>query len=215
MDTFASKPGNINVNFARYFRLKWGWAIVGPVLAVVLALAGPVIWPGKSRVWYFVGALALAPVVAAYSTRTHFAKGCLLPGRVISNTPLLVASITDLANGRDDKEYYCLAVQSVPAGIFDGQAPALGDECPVVAMFAPNSGKPFWSGFDPRPVKLASGDATVFETACSRLDDEDLQQLDLALQLTRPTKPGRWCVDVSEIGGGTSGWPNEKLGKPV
>lgn len=208
--TQAARPGNIKASVPRLLRTD-RWLLVPGVVGVIMLVLGLAL-PNKKMTVMGPGIALLGTVGSVQRRRAKFRQGCLLPGLVVSADPVLVATVSDLSSGADEK-YTMAAVVRVPASHFPAP-PSVGDSCPVCALYSGDLRKPAWNGFDPTPIWTATDDPAQLGAALERFNDDDWAELDAAIRkVPTPLKPGFYRVDITDTIGGISGWTPKQLGK--
>ena len=195
--TQASDPGEISASLLVYARHYWTEELGNLALIVGFLILGPTVGPLFYVLAAFPGLLVLLSLV---NGRRIFRHGCLNPGLIVSTSPPLYATLTDLT--RCDAPFPAVRV------IKKRFAPVVGDfaegtRLATVADYDQGEPQdrdlPHWVGFMPRPVDCGTRDPEVVQRSLARLAPEEWAKLERAIeQLPRPLKPGITPVFVEQ-----------------
>ncbi len=196
LGTAASNPGDLRVNYVRYFLAFPDRPLVlAAVLLGALALAWWVHW----GFWILAGLAALVNLFFWYGVRMHFRYGCVNPARVVATDPYLVAVVTDLNTGGGGN-WDVVKILRQPLGRMTGGPPALGDRLATVALYRGNVDASHWDDFFPKVVNCVTTDEAEIERVFRSLGPQEWKELDEGLrQVPRPYEPGLYRVDLTDI----------------
>ncbi|WP_420572602.1 DUF3239 domain-containing protein [Kordia sp.] len=194
-DTFASNPGNANLNpfiwlfhdFKIIFTLS---ALFGLSIFLTIKFSG----------WFSILAVLFLAINIFYWLRKkeHFKSGDSNGGIVVSMHPTLVAVTTDLTKGFGEfpvvKIITCNTLKNVK----------IGDKIATVALYSASEDDelPHWIDFHPIPLSYATNNIQVLKRTLTSYDNE--QWKDLQNRLEEIKKPYQEGLYKSEIQ--TSDW---------
>jgi hypothetical protein len=171
--TFASIPGNIDLQFLRYIRyFPWAVAIPGGLALITIACAFVF---GFKQPWTGLAAIGLAAILAQLALlyrdgQTHFRHGCVNPAIVIRTNPLVIAVYSDLSTS-DENFHPAVKVMRHPR-LRSDQFQA-GDRCATVSLYSGNFAKPKWKNFNPLLVNVATDDMEVVAISMARIPEDE------------------------------------------
>lgn len=221
----ASRPANIQPMHSRLLRgnrnalIVLSFVTIGAISSAILLATG-----GAKSKRPATGGIVLAAVAASTikANRTRFQQGMLLPGVIISEKPLLYATLADMSRTDDARAFDVLAVRSCPRWIFPaGAQPKVGDRIPVCALYhSPPyiTGRPaHWDQLLPEPAHLATTDENVIADAAARIPAQEWLALDAALKQPQAAlvHNATFRVDVSTYTNIPTAWPADTIGKPT
>ncbi len=103
-NTYATNPGGIKVDLLRTMRWDWWLFALAAVVAVGAFFFGLLVVK-KNGVTYGVPFACLAaPFMMQMQNNRRFQSGALIPGYVVQADPCLVAALSDMGTGKDDRE---------------------------------------------------------------------------------------------------------------
>lgn len=185
-DTVASNPGQISVQWTRFFRafprIPIGFGIV--ITALLYLLITRSLW------W----ALPLVVVLVLLSLivsriKTQFRAGDTNPAVVVSQQPPLVAVLSDLTMGIGD--FPIIKILRQPLRVCGLDAATPGTRLVTVALYNfPVNDAPHWSDFDPVIVQAATTNSEIHQERLASIDPEHWQQLEDALATLPARTPG-------------------------
>ncbi|MFY8073681.1 MAG: DUF3239 domain-containing protein [Pirellula sp.] len=189
----ASNPGNLDVQYLRWFKSYPMWPLVWfSTLAIFTLLSIFLHWV------FWIPAVLLLVMNLLYWRRVsdHFHHGCANPGVVLSLEPMLIAVATDLTMG--DGQYPVIKIIEKKLASICGNPPKVGSIVPTVALYQPSM-KPdqtHWADFDPRPVDCATSDLGEIKRVIESFTPEDLKELHSWIQqVPRPYQPGLYPIE--------------------
>jgi hypothetical protein len=185
--SFASHPGRVQASrwrVARSYPL-WptllGFFWIASLLAVVDGFD-----------WEAIALFAIVSLVNyAYwaSIRSWFWRGDVCPAVIVSEKPLLVATLADLTAGEDS--YPAVKIRREPALRFPGTAGRAGKTVACIARYDGSPGDRCWTNFHPRPVLCATAEEAESKRLIAEISRERWKELQAAIQrLPRPFRPG-------------------------
>lgn len=204
--TMASNPGNIRVSKFRYIRVYPKWFMIWHGLALISILLC------IYSLWFIPLALFFVFCVWFYWHRikSQFMHGCTNPSQVISISPGLIATYTDLTKGIN--EYPIIRISEQPIHKMSTGAPAVGQKIATVALYEDRFPEnEHWSSFDPKPVACVTGNQNQISRVMGSIEKEDWDFLQRGLaQVPKPLKPGHYRIyEKADLTNGETPEPGE------
>lgn len=183
-DTRASNPGQIEVQFVKYWSCFPKWPTIW-LLSTLFFLAVGIIFKAV-----LVLAIICGVLMVLYWTRVreHFRHGCALPGIVLSVEKELVAFCTDLSMGSG--EYPAVRILRQPLSKMTGGPPRKNQRVVGVAVYEPSPDQDdHWATFHPKVVNCVTTDPAAIQECFNSIDEADWQELITYLdQIPRKTE---------------------------
>ncbi len=134
-----------------------------------------------------LGVLELAAFMA--SIRPWFRGGDVCAACIISESPLLVASFTDMAIS--GAWFPAVRVRREPRRRFPAEMRTAGRRLVTIARYQGDIEAETWNDFTPLPVQCATGDEAEVRRLVNEISTERWQELEKAVRLLpKPYKPG-------------------------
>ena len=191
--TFASHPGNIQINFIRYIRY-FPFSVRTPAAAFLIGLSF-LLFGGIEMIWLTACAICIAilKVAPLYARlRRHYRLGCLNPAIVLQSKPLLLAVYTELSNSEDRFVPIVKILRHPRLASDDFQ---VGARCATVSLYFGSLEKGQWDDFDPKLVNAATADQKTICRSVDRLDEGDWFILEEFVRgLREDARPGLYPV---------------------
>ena len=187
----ASTPGNVRVNFTKYWMAYPLWPTLWiACLAFFLVMAVTV-----GHVWATGAAVSAAACIYYWILIfEHFKHGCALPGIVLSDDRRLVAVYSDLSM-RPGQSHPYIRVLRQPLHL--ARVPThTGARIATIALY---SGRPEeeakWRQFDPKVVSCVVSSKQVAERVLKRIPVQEWENLLHGInQLETPYRPGLYRI---------------------
>jgi hypothetical protein len=201
MNTYASNPGKIRVNYWRLIRHKPFWSLaigVGTIgMFVFGALKGDA---GAVNLAMLVLVFFLAyRLLHVWGLSRHFQVGDVNVSKVLSLNPPLFATSTDMQTGRDNMQYPAVKIVRGKVANARGMKWKVGDRFAAACMYSGALGSRHWTDFEPLPLSMATDDAEVLQEHMRRLEHL-FEELDLRLLLVPDVrKPGLYFLDAARL----------------
>lgn len=187
-NTSASNPGAMLVDY-------WCWIKHQPTAPVVLGLAvlGSAALASLVSNWYWLLFMLMLFVNRFYWARVkeQFIYGCINPSVVISVSPLLIATYTDLSKGIG--EFPAIKIINPSLRVIAGQKPQVGMPVATISLYqsAAQDNFPHWADFNPIPAEYGTQNIREHQRILATLTPADYQELQQYLEkVPTPDLPG-------------------------
>ena len=189
-DTFASNPGNANLNpFIWFIHNYQIVSILGASFIISLFLVF------KISLWFII-ILSLSLIINIFywlRKKEHFKSGDSNGGLVISINPKLVAITTDLTKGFGHYPVVKIIHYKTSKKI------KIGDKIATVALYSSSTDDslPHWIDFHPIPLSYATKNKSTHQSAINSYESTQWEDLEKRLtEIDKPYKIGLYKVDV-------------------
>lgn len=201
MKARASNPGAIRIDYLRIVRHEPFWPIALLVSTVgLIALARL-----DNNVVYALGAVVGFALLWIYlvfhflARRLHFEKGDVNISKVLSVSPPLFATSTNMETGRDNMQYPVVKIVRGKVPGARGMRWKVGDRFAAACMYSGALGNRHWDDFEPLPISMATDRIEVLTEHTQRLEYL-FEELDLRLSLVPDSrKPGLYFLDAARL----------------
>ncbi|QDT63071.1 DUF3239 domain-containing protein [Calycomorphotria hydatis] len=175
METCASNPGNVRINFARFL-----WAdLKDTIILVVVSVVCAFIYPQEPRVAYIIGGIGLFVVLyGLYQANSLFREGDACPGIVLDPASGSIAVLADLST--TSNPHYVVSIKKVGLSRSSGGPYKVGSRVPYIAFYNGSSSDRRWRGFGGHIVQAGTNSKKTIKRVILSIDDEEWQVLKAA-----------------------------------
>lgn len=185
----ASNPGQINVQFLKYWSCFPLWPTIWMVSTLMFLLVGMFLKP-------LLGLSAVCGILMVFywiRVREHFRHGCALPGIILSAEHQLVAFCTDLSTG--DGHYPAVRILRQPLNKMTGGPPKNNQRVVGVAIYEPSPTQDnHWATFHPKIINCVTNNENEIQQTFRSIGESDWRELTNYLQ-----RIPRKTVDLHEL----------------
>lgn len=198
-----ANPGRLSPQFSSYARCFPAWPTVYAALILAGGALGLLVHP---VFWVLSGGALLGALLGLRRLRKRFLTGRVLPAKVVSVQPYLVAVQTDLR--RNSEPYPVIRVVRQPLERMAGGPPALGTRLAALASYSGDRKNPHWDTFEPVVAGCVTADQAAIRRVCDSLTRRAWLDLEEGLrQVPTPTVPGQYPVRYPTLFSGMAHGP--------
>ena len=181
--TITRNPVGVNLSMLRYCRRSLAMQTFFIMLGVLILAT----WALSLWTWWVAFIPLLLALVLGFlmvwilrNTKMKYRDGLLIPAIVTSVNPTKILALANMSKGghSEDEPYEThFGLKLVRADKLEPHPVGIGTIIPCASTFSEGADPDCWVDCDPEPVCWGTGNAEVLNECCSRLDQEDLENL--------------------------------------